>query len=547
MDDTPLSPKTVSLVRLLVLLRVLVVLLVLLTCLRLAWVGDDALITLRTALNMTHGWGPGFNATESVQAYTHPLWFLVWSGVGSATDQWILGALVMSLLFTAIGVGLLAWRTRSIARLIFVTALLLMSNAFIEYSTSGLENPMAYAAMGVLLAMTVGLRGGGSTPELLWAGAFGASIAAVVLTRMDLALVVLPIAALAAYNGRRHPRALGIGAAAAIVPLVLWFIWSYITYASFLPNTFAAKRNLDIPATELVVQGLRYLWITFEHDPVTMVALAAGLGAALALGNRPARAWAIGVLLYSAYVVWIGGDFMAGRFFAVPVYVCVFLLATVKVSTADDSRPDALQPQAVVVAIAASALLLVGSSYAGSVPVAFSNPQAARWEFEWNKNGGIADERGVWVGGSGRGLFDIVNNLALDYTQPDIVWPSSSDSKSRSLREIDKATKNWPVGTAYIGLPSDTAVQCGGLGTAGIVSGPQVHLIDDCALTDRFLAERPFTARDFKWRVGDYHRALPDGYLESVRQNNPELVVSELDEFRLKELWSNIRPSQALP
>ena len=72
-------------------------------------------------------------------------------------------------------------------------------------------------------------------------------------------------------------------------------------------------------------------------------------------------------------------------------------------------------------------------------------------------------------------------------------------------------------------------------------------LIDDCALTDRFLAERPFTARDFKWRVGDYHRALPDGYLEAVRQNNPELVVSELDGFRLKELWSNIRPSQELP
>ncbi|MBU3701361.1 MAG: hypothetical protein FGM58_04855, partial [Acidimicrobiia bacterium] len=59
--------------------RALLLAIVALAVHRAAWFGDDSLITLRTALNLTHGWGWGFNATEAVQGYTHPLWFLVWS------------------------------------------------------------------------------------------------------------------------------------------------------------------------------------------------------------------------------------------------------------------------------------------------------------------------------------------------------------------------------------------------------------------------------------------------------------------------------------
>ena len=77
--------KTLILVRFLAIVAVLVV------GFRLAWISDDALITLRTALNITHGWGPGFNATESVQAYTHPLWFLLWVAIGVFTGQWVWG------------------------------------------------------------------------------------------------------------------------------------------------------------------------------------------------------------------------------------------------------------------------------------------------------------------------------------------------------------------------------------------------------------------------------------------------------------------------
>src|SRR5215471_15510017 len=41
---------------------------------RTAWLSDDALITLRTVLNVTHGFGLRFNIDERVQTFTHPLW-----------------------------------------------------------------------------------------------------------------------------------------------------------------------------------------------------------------------------------------------------------------------------------------------------------------------------------------------------------------------------------------------------------------------------------------------------------------------------------------
>ena len=43
--------------------------------LRLAWLSDDAYITLRTVENLLAGHGPVWNVGERVQTYTHPAWF----------------------------------------------------------------------------------------------------------------------------------------------------------------------------------------------------------------------------------------------------------------------------------------------------------------------------------------------------------------------------------------------------------------------------------------------------------------------------------------
>src|SRR5687767_14174543 len=44
---------------------------------RTAWASDDAFITLRSIDNLVNGYGMTWNPAERVQAFTHPLWYLV--------------------------------------------------------------------------------------------------------------------------------------------------------------------------------------------------------------------------------------------------------------------------------------------------------------------------------------------------------------------------------------------------------------------------------------------------------------------------------------
>ena len=530
-------------------LRILAILLIAAAVLRTAWVSDDALITLRSALNFTHGWGPGFNATEAVQAYTHPLWFLLWVSLGELTNQWILGILAASVVFTATAVGLLVWRTRSVAMIIVATGLLLLSNAFIEYATSGLENPLSYLLIGTLLALTFTVDWA-SVGDVVGPRRYafptltGLLIAAVLLTRMDLALLIGPVVVLLIVRSRRSPRTLVVAITAAVLPFLAWFSWSWVTYSTLLPNTFLAKRNVDIPTGELVVQGLRYLWVSAEHDPVTLIGLALGITVALLSRSVTGRVWAAGVLLYIGYSIWIGGDFMAGRFFAVPVYVAVFLLVAV---TPDPTRgatdtTGELQHASVAVAVASVALLLVGTVAAGIPPTSVANPASARWEVDQNINAGVSDERGIYVA-NGRSLEGLIDNLSLAFVTPNIVPIGDGTGLNRTLRDLDKEAKDWPDAPSDFTLPSEVGVFCGFLGTIGMATGPITHIIDPCALTDRYLADRPYApASPFAWKPGHFAREIPPGYVEAVRTGDATMVEDPLDEFALKELWTRIRP-----
>jgi len=529
--------------RVLLLFRAAVVIVVVLVTIRVAWVSDDALITLRTALNITHGWGPGFNATESVQAFSHPLWFVLWVWIGALTNQWILGVIALSTIFVGLAVALLVWRVTSLGRLILVAGLLLLSNAFIDYTTSGLENPLAYASIAALISLSLTNQQFIARYPRLWSAAIGLTAAATLLTRFDLfVLIAIPLGLLA-WTQRRQPKRLAIGAAAFAIPVVGWFLWSAATYSTFLANTFAAKTNVDIPRSELIIQGLRYLWVSLENDPVTLIGLILGIGAALAVGPRLPRAWALGVLAYLGYVVWIGGDFMGGRFLAVPLFVAVFLLGITPLNVAGEKgdHKSAASVTTVATSIAAVALLVIASTFAGSQSTALTSPQGPRWEVDQNFNAGVSDELGIYASNS-RTLKSLVDTLSLAYTNPDIAPLGDGTGLNRTLREINRATSNWPQSDGTFTLPSEVGVFCGFLGTIGIATGPTTHLIDSCALTDRFLAQRPAVpAEPFAWKPGHFHRAIPEGYELAIATGDPAQLPDMADRFRLTELWEQIR------
>jgi len=65
-------------------------------------------------------------------------------------------------------------------------------------------------------------------------------------------------------------------------------------------------------------------------DPVTLLTIFSICGMGLVNKNTKHRMIIAGVLFYLLYTVYIGGDFMSGRYFSTPLLACVALLSTME-------------------------------------------------------------------------------------------------------------------------------------------------------------------------------------------------------------------------
>jgi arabinofuranosyltransferase len=134
--------KSVSHSQALVAWLLLVVLVALL--IRTAWLCDDAYITLRTVDNFVHGHGLTWNVNERVQAYTHPLWMFVLAFFYFFTREAFFTLHIVSIGVSCLALLGAAKTARSPWTLLLGGSLLLLSKAFVDYSTSGLENPLTH-------------------------------------------------------------------------------------------------------------------------------------------------------------------------------------------------------------------------------------------------------------------------------------------------------------------------------------------------------------------------------------------------------------------
>ena len=447
--------------------------------LRTAWISDDAAITLRTVLNVTHGFGLTFNIAERVQTYTHPLWMaLLTIGyliVGNVYITTFAAGMILSV------VAFWITLTRAVSALQAITAaiVLLFSAAFVDFSTSGLENPLS----NVLVALTIGVFLNTALPNarrltLLWT--LGSLL---YLTRPDAVLVVVPLLVVASWRAGTVGTVLR-SVAVGSLPALVWTIFALVYYGFPFPNTAYAKLATGIDPGELRAQGVLYLLDSLDRDPVTLTAIALAVVVAAFQRRLAPRALAAGVILYLGYVISIGGDFMTGRFLALPVFACVLLMTRLLGA----SKP--------VWGTAAGVLLVVGCT-ATHVPL---------WNNSRNvdaapKPSGIVDERAVY-------FHDRSLALAKRGTFRDPDWPSSP----------------------WRGTTRNVIDTCGLMGAAGLDFGPYVHLLDECALADPLLARLPAVFNP-DWRTGHYRRLIPDGYRESLETSSNQLRDPDLHRF----------------
>jgi arabinofuranosyltransferase len=151
-----------------------------------------------------------------------------------------------------------------------------------------------------------------------------------ILNRPDHAVLVAPVLLIGAW-GRplwETLRDLVVGFA----PLLLWLAFATLYFGTPIPITAHAKAlSLGVPQEQMMAQALNYFADAVYRDPVTLLGLALALVMLLmGLVRRAPRtqlAMGLSVLLSLLYLFKIGGDFMAGRFFATPLLLAAILLA----------------------------------------------------------------------------------------------------------------------------------------------------------------------------------------------------------------------------
>jgi arabinofuranosyltransferase len=241
---------------------------------RTAWISDDAAITLRTVLNLIHGYGLTFNIDERVQAYTHPLWFLLISALSVLIGNVFTSTFLLSITISLVVIWLLMSRiATSFWAGVLGATVLILSKAYVDYSTSGLENPLSHLL--ILLGIISGLK---AVEESRFNDLviFFLVCSFLYLNRPDLILLVGPLAILVLYKSRVAPsllvKAIFIGA----LPVLIWTSFSIYYYGFPLPNTAYAKLGTGIQFLERSAQGIRYLLDSIGHDPVTLAVTAIG-------------------------------------------------------------------------------------------------------------------------------------------------------------------------------------------------------------------------------------------------------------------------------
>ncbi|MBL9078145.1 MAG: hypothetical protein JNL08_11615 [Planctomycetes bacterium] len=443
--------------------------------LRLAWLGDDAFITFRSVENLMQGHGPVWNTDERVQTYTHPLWFWLLCAARAATGECERTAMLLGALLSGAAVVLVARSLGAAAATTAWLALLLGSRAWTSYATSGLETSLTCLLVALLFAAA---RGDDAGRRL---GRTALVTGLLATTRLDLLVLGLPVVC-AQLRGVPHARAVRLVLLGA-APLLAWSGFALVYYGSPFPITAHAKAfDHGVPAGDLLLQGLRYLWRNLTDDPVTPVTLA--LGVLLGLGRRGERAFAVGALLYTAYVVKVGGDYMLGRFLVPSFAVGAVLLARALVGG----------PATAPLAATLGALAL---AFAPGVPEAATPLPDAK--------------PGYHVG-----AFGIVDEQQQGH------WDHGLLS-----RGAVRATPGY-VGAALqaSGVTQRVFTLGGWIGWLGYTSGPQVHVVDPW-LTDPLLMRLPL-ADPSRWRIGHFLRRIPAGYLESLASGENRLAHAGL-------------------
>ncbi len=457
---------------------------------RRAWMGDDAFISLRVVDNFVNGHGLVYNLGERVQVFTHPLWLFLLSVGYFLTREPYFTTIAISLLCSLAAVAVVVKMSPSRWAAFLALLILSLSNAFVDYATSGLENPLTYLLVALFFFFY--FKFPAPTSRQLFLLSMIASLAAV--NRLDtFAFFLFPLLTL--WLQAFHKKQALLWLAAGQWPILLWEGFSIIYYGFSFPNTYYAKLGTGIPAGELVTQGLYYFLNSLKKDPLTLIVIFAVL-LFLILTAREKR-WhllsaGLGILLYLAYILKIGGDFMSGRFFAAPLLVAVIILIHIDLDWLISREYQW---------VFAGVILLVGIS--STLPTyQIENENVYVIEYK------IADER-LWYNKT-TGLLNQSRMNESPYSP--LRLHGQKVHLEASYRDLN-------------------FFSFGAVGMVGYYTGTDHYVIDVHALLDPLRARLPMSYDEI-WRIGHFARIeyIP-GYKETITTGKNQLEDKQLAKY----------------
>jgi hypothetical protein len=281
-----------------------------------AWnvVIDDGFYYLQVSRNIARGHGSTFDRVNSTNGY-QPLWAAMLVPIFWFTDDDAAGLAATLVLATVLGAiaiilfYLAMLRRAGIAPALLTAALFCLNPYFLELLQGGLETPALFVCLGLLLYLWThhshAVVAGHRRACLL----FGALLGLTVLSRVDVAIALAPLALLIPLQPGslrlRVRRTLWVGLAGALCTLP-YVAWNLIAHGSPVPVSGLVKRWVVAtyqPTKQLFEQTEQWRGLARTMD---LLSFPHGLHKGQALGDiLPALAFpAVLLLLLALRLIW---------------------------------------------------------------------------------------------------------------------------------------------------------------------------------------------------------------------------------------------------
>jgi len=479
---------------------------------RSAWLNDDAYITFRTVDNFVNGYGLTWNVSERVETYSNPLWMFLVSIPYFFTNEIYYTSIILSITVSVIAVLIFAFKiSKTVIGAILGVTIFIFSKPFIDYSTSGLENPLTHLILAIFLMVYIKSMKKFNLKILFLLSiitAFGA------INRLDTVVFFLPCLV---FVFIKLPKIKGAKVVImGLIPAIIWKGLAIFYYGFPFPNSAYAKvLNTGMDKTVIAQQGALYFENLMVWHPVTFFIIMVGMAVPFIIKEKRLTPVTLGVVLYLIFILQSGGDFMTGRLFTAPLFVAVILLSQCNF-TAFRRIP----------LVALFAIVIVVGVIAPNSPL-FSDERYILLPKDYAL---IGDERGFYFPDTG-----LLNNLRM------------TEGPHHSWGEKGLETKER----------NQTPIVRGAIGSFGFHVGPEVDIIDPLAISDPLLSKLPYNEKkDFwieGWRIGHFYRNPPSGYFETLESGENMIedkclamyydklsIITRGDLFdanRIQEIW----------